>query len=89
MTGARTYSFYAGNLILYCSVLHEFKGVGQEMGIQQITASFVGDLLTLIANQKVSLLLCNGMLGEQDSLTLRQRIFIVRVNYKFAPFHIV
>ena len=47
-TGARIYSFYAGNLILYCSMLHELKGIIQEVGIQQITASFVGaHILTL------------------------------------------
>jgi hypothetical protein len=32
-------------------MLHELKGIGQEVGIQQITASFVDDLLTVIANQ--------------------------------------
>jgi len=67
-------------------MLHELKVIGQEVGIQQITASFVGDLLTLIANQKDSLILCNGMLVEQDCLTLEQRIFMV---YKLALFHVV
>ena len=84
--GVRIYSFYAGYLILYCSMLHELKGIGQEVGIQQITTSFAGDLLTLIAYKKDSLILCNGMLVEQDCLTLEQRIFIV---YKLTIFHVV
>jgi hypothetical protein len=54
-------------------MLNELKGICQEVGIQQITASFVGDLLTLIANQKDSLLLSNRMFVEQDDLTLEQR----------------
>lgn len=53
-------------------MLHEFKVIDQEVGIQQTSASFVGDLLTLIANQEDSLLLCKGILVEQDSLTLEQ-----------------
>lgn len=70
-------------------MLHEFKGIGQEMGIQQITTSYVGDLLTLIANQNDSLLLCNRMLVEQRSLTLEQRMFVVSLNYKLALFLIL
>lgn len=59
-TGAGTYSFYAGHLILYCSMLHELKGIGQEVGIQQITVSFEGDLLTLIANQRTAIYCAMG-----------------------------
>jgi len=36
-------------------MLHELKGIGQEVGIQQITVSFEGDLLTLIANQRTAI----------------------------------
>jgi len=54
-------------------MLNELKGIGQEVGIQQIAGSFVGDLLTLRANQKESPLLRNGMFVEQDNLTLEQR----------------
>ena len=61
-------------------MLHELRGIGQEVGNQQITTSFLDDVLNLVANQKDSHLLCNGMLVVQDSFTLEQRIFIVSLN---------